>query len=349
MRNVVVLALVISTLPLLAPLSAWSQTGSADDIRKAGEDDTPLFDPATLTFYGSFRLHSTLTTVDEAVEGRSETEFGLSDAYSRVGVHIDFGFSETKFSIKSELGLNLADLELGDPSFFDDEDFRVYSVNATGDWGSLTLGKDWLSYYNTVGYPVDYFSSIYAGYTTYAFFRERMLRYSTPELGGFTGSIARIERTGGGPKGWQSSVSYVNGGLTLGAAIEDIDGDISDTWGASASYTKGPWYLAAKIEDQTGRGMIYNGFTQYQKAAWTAKIGIGLGDQFSGNTFHTGVDYQLNKSWKFFAEAYSEADNYAILFDGANDFSDFLGEGGFGARQNGKALLIGARFDFSSR
>ena len=241
------------------------------------------------------------------------------------------------------------DLELGDPSFFDDEDFRVYSVNATGDWGSLTLGKDWLTYYNTVGYPVDYFSSIYAGYTTYAFFRERMLRYTTPDLGGFTGSVARIERTGGGPKGWQSSLSYAKGGFALGAALEDMDGDISDTWGASASYASGPWYLAAKIEDQTGRGTIYNGFTQYQKEDWTAKIGIGLGDQFSGNTVHAGVDYHLNESWKFFAEAYSEADNYAILFDGANDFSDFLGAGGFGARQNGTALLIGARFDFSSR
>ena len=349
MRNIVALALFTFAWPLSTPLSAWSQTVPVENVPSRGENNAPLSDPKTLTFYGSFRVHSTLTTVDEAVDGRSETEFGLSDAYSRVGARIDFGYGRTKFSIKSELGLNLADLELGDPSFFDDEDFRVYSVNATGDWGSLTLGKDWLTYYNTVAYPVDYFSSIYAGYTTYAFFRERMLRYTTPELGGFTGSIARIERTGGGPKGWQSSVSYSKGGLTLGAALEDMDGDINDTWGASASYNSGPWYLAAKIEDQTGRGMIYNGFAQYQKEAWTAKIGLGLGDQFSGNTFHAGLDYQLNESWKFFAEAYSEADNYAILFDGANDFSDFLGAGGFGARQNGKALLIGARFDFSSR
>ena len=116
MRNIVALALVVFTLPI----SAWSQLAPAedtgkDDIRKTGDNDAPLFDPATFTFHGSFRAHSTLTTVDEAVEGRSETEFGLSDAYSRVGARIDFGYGGTKFSIKSELGLNLADLELGDP------------------------------------------------------------------------------------------------------------------------------------------------------------------------------------------------------------------------------------------
>lgn len=345
MRNIVTLAL----LAFAIPLPVWSQTTSLDETYKTDEDNSVLSEPATLTLYGSFRLHGTLTTVDEATEGRDETEFGLTDAYSRVGARVDFGVGETDVIIKSELGLNLADLELGDPSFFDDEDFRVYSVSATGNWGSLTLGKDWLSYYNTVGYPVDYFSSIYAGYTTYAFFRERMVRYTTPNLGGFTGNIARIERTGGGPKGWQSTLSYSKNGLTVGAALEDMDGDVSDMWGASASYTSGPWYVSAKMEDQTGRGMLYNGFTQYQLEEWTVKIGAGLGDQFSGNTFHAGVDYKLNERWKLFAEAYSEADNYAILFEGANEASDYLGAGGFGVPQNGKALLVGARFDISSR
>ena len=346
MKNIVKLALVAFSLPV----SAWAQTTASDETFKTDEDgNVPAFEPATLTLYGSFRLHTTLTTVDEAADGQDETEFGLTDAYSRVGARFDFGMGATEITIKSELGLNLADLELGDPSFFDDEDFRVYSVNAVGNWGSVTVGKDWLTYYNTVGYPVDYFSSIYAGYTTYAFFRERMVRYTTPDMAGFSGSVARIDRTGGGPKGWQSALSYSKSGLTLGAAFEDMDGDVSDMWGASASYTSGPWYLSTKIEDQTGKGMIYNGFTQYQREAWTAKVGVGLGDQFSGNTFHAGVDYKINDQWKLFVEAYSESDNYAILFEDANDAADYLGAGGFGVQQNGKAILVGARFDISSR
>ena len=342
MKHIVIPAVLAFALPL----PAWSQATSEED---ASADNALASDPATLTLYGSFRLHSTLTHVDEATDGQDETEFGLSDAYSRIGARVDFGLGDTDISIKSELGLNLADLKLGDPAFFDDEDVRVYSVNASGDWGSLTVGKDWLTYYNTVGYPVDYFSSIYAGYSTYAFFRERMVRYTTPEMAGFTGSVARIERTGGGPQGWQSALSYTKNGLTIGAALEDMDGDVSDMWGASASYTSGQWYVSGKVEDQTGRGMIYNGFTQYQTGDWTAKIGVGLGDQFSGNTLHAGVDYKLNDRWKLFAEAYSETENYAILFEGADQASDYLGAGGFGARQNGKALLFGVRFDIASR
>ena len=345
MRDILRIAIVVwaASSPVLA------QTPSVEHDDKTVANDAIITNPAKLTLYGSLRFHTTLTHVDEATQGQAETELGLSDAYSRVGARLDFGLGDTDISIKSELGVNLADLELGDPAFFDDEDFRVYSVNASGDWGALTVGKDWLSYYNTVGYPVDYFSSIYAGYSTYAFFRERMVRYTTPNFGGLTGSVARIQRTGGGPKGWHSAVSYSKNGLTLGAALEDMDGSISDMWGASASYTSGPWYVAAKVEDQTGRGMIYNGFIQHQRGAWATKIGMGLGDQFSGNTFHAGVDYKLNDKWKFFAEAYSESENYAILFEGAETASDYLGAGGFGARQNGKALLVGARLDISSR
>jgi len=301
-----------------------------------------------LTLYGSFRVHATVTTVDEAREGKDETEFSLTDAYSRVGAKLDFGLGETTVSVKTELGLNLADLEIGDPSFFDDEDLRIYSVKASGDWGSVTVGKDWLPYYNNVGYPVDYFSSIYAGYTTYAFFRERMIAYTSPSIGGVSGTLARIVRTGGGPSGWHGTISYAKDGLTLAAGTEDMEAGVADTWGASASYTTGPWYLAAKFEDQDGRGAIYNGFVQRSFDKWTAKLGVGVGDQYSGQTLHAGVDYQLSGKWNLFAEAYSEEENYAILFDGAERSSDYLGAGGFGAAQNGKAILVGVRLDLSS-
>ena len=73
MRNIVALALFTFAWPLTAPLSAWSQTVPAENVPSRGENNAPLSDPKTLTFYGSFRVHSTLTTVDEAVDGRSET------------------------------------------------------------------------------------------------------------------------------------------------------------------------------------------------------------------------------------------------------------------------------------
>ena len=58
MRNIVALALVFFTLPI----SAWSQLVPAedtgkDDIRKTGDNDAPLFDPATSTFHGECRAY----------------------------------------------------------------------------------------------------------------------------------------------------------------------------------------------------------------------------------------------------------------------------------------------------
>ena len=325
----------------LATLTLFPATAQA---QAASDAQTP-----SLTLYGSLRVQAMVATVDEATDGKDDTEFGLWDAYSRVGAAVDFGLGETEITTKLELGLNTADGEFGDPAFFDDEDLRVYSLKAKGDWGQLTVGKDWLPYYNTVGYPVDYFSSLQAGYTTFAFFRERQIAYTTPNIGGVTATLAAIERTGGGPSGLQGTVSYSQNGLTLGAGFEEIDrAGVADTRGASISYTTGPWYLAAKIEDQDGQGTGYNGFVQRSLGKWTLKAGGAWGDQYSDDTYHLGVDYAVADNWKLFAEAYSEQGNYALLFDGADDAGDYLGAGGFAARQNGKALLLGLRHDFST-
>lgn len=335
-------------LTLILSVPSVAQDAPPDDEgRKSDRDNAEISKPLTLTIYGSFRAQANLLTVDEAVEDRSETEFGFSDAYSRAGLRLGFGLGETEIALKTELGLNTTDAELGDPAFFDDEDLRVYAATAKGDWGTLTVGKDWLPYYNAVGYPVDYFSSVYAGYTTFAFFRERQIAYTTPTIGGVTATLAAIERTGGGPQGAQGTLSWTGGGLTLAAGFEEMESGFADTRGASVSFTEDGWYLSAKVEDQDGQGFAYNGFVQRQFGKWSLKAGAGLGDQYSGDTYHLGLDYQLSQRLKLFTEAYSEQGNYALLFDGAETAGDYLGAGGFAARQNGKAILVGVRFDFS--
>lgn len=301
-----------------------------------------------LDIYGSWRLHANAASVDEAAEGQDDSYIGLSDAYSRVGAKAAKKIGSTTLTGKLELGVNSADLELGDPAFFDDEDLRIKSLTASGDWGTVVAGKDWLPYYNNVGYPVDYFSSIFAGYSTYAYFREIQLTYITPEISGFKGSLSRVKRTNGGPKGWHYTASYAKDGLSLAAGMEDMDGSLADTYGASASLTRGAWYGAIKYEHHDTAGEIYDAFAQYSKDKLTYKAGIGLGDQFAGNSYHLGVDYQLRDNFKLFSEFYREQNNYAILGDGAESASDYLGAGGFGARQNGQVALVGFRFDFDA-
>ncbi len=302
-----------------------------------------------IELYGSIRLHTNYVSVDEASLGEDKNFIGLSDAYSRLGAAIDFGDEDFKITARYEVNINAADLEFGDPSFFDDEDSRLYSVKAESKFGTLLIGKDWLPYYNNVGYPVDYFSSVYAGYTTYAFFRERQIAYSTPNIKGFTGTLARIERTGDGPKGWHYTLAYAKDGLSVAAGREDMDGTIADTQGIAVSYSKDNWYLATKYENSDTFGDIINGFVQYSQDKFIYKFGLGLGDQFSGDTYHLGLDYKLTDKFKLFTEFYSEQENYALLINDAQSASDYFGAGGFGARQNGKVLLAGFRFDFSTR
>ncbi len=305
-------------------------------------------DGLDLKLYGSWRLHTNATFVDAATPGQSTGYLGLSDAYSRVGAKASFTASGTVFAATLELGVNSADFKLGDPAFFDDEDLRVKSFSASGDWGSLVVGKGWLPYYNNVGYPVDYFSSIYAGYSTYAFFRENQLTYITPQINGFKGSLSRIKRTSGGPKGWHYTASYARGGLTLAVGMEDMENNVADTYGTAVSLKRGHWYGAIKYEHNDVAGDIYNAFAQYTHGKFIYKAGIGLGDQYAGNSYHLGADYKVNQDFKLFAEIYSEQNNYAILADGATRASDYLGAGGFGARQNGKAMVVGFRFDFEA-
>jgi len=301
-----------------------------------------------LELYGSWRLQANYVRVDESSQGEDNDFIGLTDAYSRLGAKLGFGTEAVNLTARYEVNINSADLEFGDPSFFDDEDSRLYSLSATTDWGTLLVGKDWLPYYNNIGYPVDYFSSVYAGYTTYAYFREHQIAYTTPNLNGFSGTLARMQRTGGGPKGWHYTLSYAQDGLSLAIGREDMDGLEGDTQGASISYASGPWYLASKFENSDDFGDAVNGFVQYTQNKFTYKFGVGLGDQFSGETYHLGIDYQLNKRLKLFSEFYSEEKNYALLINDAQSASDYFGAGGFGERQNGKALLTGFRFDFST-
>ncbi len=316
----------------LSPASAYAQNNLKQDFE----------------LYGSLRMQANYVSVDDAFDGGDSQFLGLSDAYSRLGARTSFGNDAIKITARYEVNINSADLDFGDPSFFDDQDSRLYSIKAEGKFGTLLAGKDWLPYYNNVGYPVDYFSSIYAGYTTYAYFREPQITYMTPTVAGVSGTLSRMKRTGGGASGWHYALSFAKDGFTLAAGREDMDGVEGDTQGAAVSYSSGPWYFAGKYENSDDFGDIVNAFAQRQHKDWTFKAGIGIGDQFSGDTHHFGMDYKVSSKLKVFAEYYSEEKNYALLRENAASAGDYFGAGGFGARQNGKALLTGFRFDFST-
>jgi hypothetical protein len=321
-----------------------------------------------LSLNGSIRVQAESVSVDKSAvdAGEDESYTGVRDAYSRFGVTATYPLSNgTTLGAKLEIPFNTQQMQAEDPSYF--EGFykennapRVLKLTATGDWGSAAIGKQWLAYYNAVAYPVDYFSSFYSGFATYAGFRREAATYTTPSFSGFSATASMVDLVDGGDETYldttQASLNYSLDGLSLAVAYQDTYNGKADLLGASAAYTTGPWRFATKVEqldspDETTIGvdpMMYNLYASYQLNDYTFKAHYAKGDitndstaYYQGDSYHLGADYQYTKNLKVFVEYFYEERAYAIYTQDAVEYSA-LGSN----VTNGSALAIGARYDF---
>ena len=322
----------------------------------------------TVDAYGSLRMQAETVSVDEvATPGDDKSYAGFKDAYSRFGVTANYPLSNgTTLGAKLEIPFNTAQMKAGDPSYFesfykDNNSPRVAKLTASGDWGSVAIGKQWLAYYNYIGYPVDYFSSFYSGFATHATFRREAATYTSPSFSGLSFAVSAVDMVDAGDDyldTMQYVVAYNNEGLSLAASLEDRGEDAGDNklMGVSAAYTTGPWRFAIKLEEweNTASGvdnqLIKNIYASYNLGKYTLKAHYAVGDEetgggafFTGTSTHLGLDYQYTKNFKVFAEYFMEENAYAIYTEDADDFAPM---GGYGTNTDGKALVIGARYDF---
>lgn len=323
----------------------------------------------TTDAYASLRMQAESVSVDKvATAGDDKSYAGFKDAYSRFGVSASYPLSNgTTLGAKLEIPFNTAQMKAGDPSYFEgfykeNTSPRIAKITASGDWGSVALGKQWLAYYNYIGYPVDYFSSYYSGFATHATFRREAATYTSPSFNGFNfvvSAVDMVDTTGGDYLDtMQYVISYSNDGLSLAASLEDRGEDAGDNtlMGMSAVYTTGPWRFAMKLEEweNTTAGVdnqtIKNIYASYNMGKYTLKAHYAVGDEetgggafFTGGSTHLGLDYQYTKNFKVFAEYFTEENAYAIYTEDADAFDPM---GGYGTNTNGKAFAIGARYDF---
>jgi hypothetical protein len=328
---------------------------------------SPVFAELTVEPYGSIRAQAESVSVDQvtadqATAGENDSYTGIKDAYSRFGVIATYPLSNgTTLGAKLEIPFNIQKMQAEDPSYFDDNSPRVYKLTATGDWGSAAIGKQWLAYYNAIAYPVDYFSSFYSGFATYASFRREAVTYTTPSFAGFSATASMVDMVDGGDESLldttQASLNYSLDGLDLALAYQDSYNGQADLLGASAAYTTGPWRFATKVEQLDSPAgtvdadpMMYNMYASYQLKNYTFKAHYAKGDvsddggaYFQGDSYHLGADYQYTKNLKVFVEYFYEERGYAIYPENADTY-DALG--GYQDVTNGSALAIGARYDF---
>lgn len=320
----------------------------------------------SVTPYGSLRLQTEVVSVDQAVAGEDDSYVGIRDAYSHIGVKAAYpAGAGWNLGAKLEFPINLQTLNAEDPSYFegfykDNNAPRTGKVTASHDQlGTLSYGMQWLAYYNTIGYPVDYFSTFYGGFATYSTFRREALTYSTPSWQGLKLTASLVDMTTQDDSYLDTSqvaLSFNRDNFSAGLAYEDQPQDGPSLLGVSAAYKMGQWRIASKVEQFRTQGansddpIVKNLYLSYQLNQYTFKGMVANGDKdnsgsafFTGNSYQLGVDYHYTPNFKVFMEYFYEQNSYAIYKPNAKSFDNLAT---YGSESNGRALSLGVRYDF---
>ena len=306
-----------------------------------------------VTVYGSLNVG-----VESVNPDNFERYEGFRDAYSKVGVkgHYNLDASNSLFA-KLEVAYDSANWKFRGPWNQDSNDqVKVAIIGASGNWGTATLGQQWMPYYNNIAYPVDMFSSYYSGFQTLTSFRIRdTLSYVSPSMGGLTLSAsysspyASKRSAGYDERRIQAVASYTAGNTTVAAGIDDGGNYYDRIYGVAISHTIGNVYLAAKYETSDfdeSRGLdddkAINLFGSYTMGKNTFKLMLANMDYYGDDVVHVGYDYQYSKNLKFFAEYYNEESPAAIstVARVGEDAVDWPNNGG------GDAITIGFHYGF---
>lgn len=299
--------------------------------------------------YGSLRVGVEAVSPDGSTDGDYT---GFRDAYSRVGFKVTEQINND-WSVLAhvELPLDLANFDVHSPND-KTEHVRIAKIQLNSPYGTIWYGKGWLTFYNAIVYPIDYFSSYYSGWATAtAFRRKQTLTYVSPNISGFSFSASTSNQNNGGSKNRnQYTISYAANGLSLAAGLDDnVYGDSDDRiFGVSGSYTTGPWYLAAKYErmdtnDANDGGTAANVLVQYgiddknTVRGMLANVDLPAWGGYGDTVITLGWDHQYNDDLKVFLEYYQEGSTSAI-----SKAHDNL----TGVSSGGKVLTTGVWYTF---
>ena len=314
----------------------------------------------TVDFYGSLRVQAERVSPDR--RDRVAAYTSLRDAYSRLGVKIDYPLNATlALSGQLELPVDSANLRLRDP-YDQQEHLRLARIGLRGQAGTISYGQQWMPYYNAVAAPVDRFSSYYSGFATYTVFRvARTIVYETPELHGLSmaaayagGSANSVSTSRIDARRWQATAAYTRGDTRIAAGIDDRGNagyGNNRLYGLSASHRFDQLYLALKYEVfdsgnrqpgafSTDGNRAVNLFGSYAAGKSTFKLMLARVENYGDNIAHLGLDYALSDKRTLFAEVYREADT-AALFPRRGGLAD--ADPGM---RGGQAIAVGLRHDF---
>lgn len=323
--------------------------------------------PFSYEFYLSLRMQAESVRPDNT--SALNDYRGLRDAFSRVGVNIQYAFdNDTALFAQLEIPFDSANIRFRDSydqggSGRDDrESLRVARLGLSGRMGTLVAGQQWMPYYNAILFPVDQFSSFYSGFASYTTFRvKETLAYQSPDLNGFTFGSSYSSAAGNArspsridDRRIQAVASYQYDNTRLALGVDDRGNALGfddKIYGVTLSHNQGSWSLALKYEvtDTDNPNSFFgdgaealNVFGSYRHGDNVFKVMVADVESYGEAVMHAGIDHRFNEDLTLFAEFYQEQETAALTckkcgLDGFN-----------AAASGGKVIAIGFRYSLSS-
>jgi predicted porin len=258
----------------------------------AGAMTAPMVAQADATLYGSFRAGLAFQDNEDA---------DLRDESSRIGIKgdVDLGLENTKGIYHWEAKIDLTD-NGGDVTGSENGNFdsRLAYMGATGNWGTVLVGRQYHPHYNMVVSHTNIFNStdreFGEAYVLGNQFHKRednTLAYASPIMGGFqvVGGIVVASKGNSDDSGtYDEDVDGYNigaqftgvEGLRVSLSYGDVDTNVGNTdveselVGAGVTYTIADFTVAARYEDREDK---FGGQTVLEADEWelAAKYQIG--------------------------------------------------------------------------
>ena len=240
---------------------------------------------------------------------------GIEDSYSRAGIKLSEQVGDINLTAKVEYAVD----PTGETDFENDEThLRAAVLTASGDFGSIGFGKDFLPFYNAITWGVgsDRFYGYYTGYEAdFISKTSDTIFYSSPDINGLnitasiSGDSASKSNTSNQPNHKEIALTYtVDENLTVAAAFGDGDTAAHKRRGAGLRYAKGEWLTTINYQENPDAATPetwINAYTQYSiddKNTFRAHIGD---DDAEGTTPYTlGFSHSYNDDLTVFAEYY---------------------------------------------
>jgi len=230
---------------------------------------------------------------------------GFEDTSSRVGVNIseDLNGLAVVYNYESSIDpTNETDTDMSEP------DTRINALRVSGNFGTVSIGKDWVPFYNAIGWGVgaDRFNGYYSGFEMVTGLRQKdTLFYTSPNIDGLQLS-ASISDQNNDRK--DIALTYkVNDQITLAAAFADGDTDAEKDSGVGISYTKDSLMVNLNYMETDDSNADYtNLYTEYaldDKNTLRAHISD---TSSSTNPYTLGFSHQYNDNLNVYVEYYDD-------------------------------------------